>query len=194
MRFRIRAWVLSLLIGTVSQAGAVWAHPQKVAITDVFFNPRSGLIEIAHRFSLHDADAALDQLGRGGADLARDPADRDRFAAYVAGHFRLASDAAPGVLDLDHVGHEVEQGYIWVYQQTPIPRGLASLQLQADVFHEIWPNQVNMVNVRRGGQVQSRSLDRDGPTAMVWFYSDDEPAAPPPLGPEQEKDQGHEPT
>lgn len=66
MRFRIRAWVLSLLIGTVSQAGAVWAHPQKVAITDVFFNPRSGLIEIAHRFSLHDADAALDQLGRGG--------------------------------------------------------------------------------------------------------------------------------
>jgi hypothetical protein len=172
MQFRTKGAGLGLLMAALALIGPASAHPQKVAISDVYFNPRSGLIEIAHRFSLHDAEAASRLTGLSEADLIRDDAGRDRFAAYVAAHFVLATDLAPDPLDLELVGHEVDQGYLWIYQQVDAPEGAGWLSLRSDALQEIWPNQVNTVNIRRNERVQTRTLDRTGPTAIVRFPPD----------------------
>ena len=53
-----------LLVSLVamSMASRSLAHEQKVALTDIFYNERTGNLEIAHRISLHDAENALHEV------------------------------------------------------------------------------------------------------------------------------------
>ena len=36
-----------------------WAHQDREAITQVLFNPRTGNIEVMHRFLLHDVEVPM---------------------------------------------------------------------------------------------------------------------------------------
>ena len=50
-------------------AAPLSAHQQKEAITRVLFNPRTGNIEVMHRFLLHDAEHAVKELVDAKADI-----------------------------------------------------------------------------------------------------------------------------
>jgi len=142
------------LILTLPQA---WTHQQKEAITRVFFNPRTNNIEVMHRFLLHDAEHAVKELRKGKADMLGSPDDREFFSAYVHEHFAM-TDQDGRVLPLSPVGEEIEGRFLWVYAETVIPEDIESLTLRHDALRDIWPEQVNLVNVERGGNVQSATF------------------------------------
>ena len=146
-----------LALVALLMAAPLAAHQQKEAITRVLFNPRTGNIEVMHRFLLHDAEHAVKALFGGQADLLGEEADRDRFADYVHQRFSLADqDGAP--LPLDPVGHEIEGRFLWVYAETPIPEDLDALTLAHQALRDLWPEQVNLVNVERDKQVRSATF------------------------------------
>ncbi|MEM8771605.1 MAG: DUF6702 family protein [Pseudomonadota bacterium] len=133
---------------------AAFAHQQKAAVTEILFNARTNNIEVAHRFIMHDAEhAARAELGIDG-DLYGSPETRSAFAAYVAERFSLtAPDGAS--LQLVLQGAEIKDGYLWVYQETQAPDGLDALSVRHGALRDVWPDQVNRVNVKRGDEVRT---------------------------------------
>lgn len=140
--------VITFLMTTLS-----FAHKQKVALTDILYNERTGNLEIAHRISLHDAEHALHEVTDSRADLTKSPEAQAAFAKYVAQRFELSSKDNTK-LKLTLVGQEIERGYLWVYQETKIPKSTAPSFFIANTFlQDVIKNQVNTVNIRKGSQV-----------------------------------------
>lgn len=140
-------------------AGASLAHKQKAAITEISFNPRSGMVEIAHRFNIHDAEHAISEVAGDRRDLSADADAQALFAAYVESHFDLTLNGQPAALRL--VGQEIEGGHLWVYQEAPSPVFVTRLALSQSALTEVWPGQVNTVNIKTGSVIQTRAFSDD---------------------------------
>ena len=159
---RLFAVVMTLVLAT-----ATFAHQQKEAITRVLFNPRTGNIEVMHRFLLHDVEHASEALFGEPADLLRKPEDRNRFEDYVHRHFTLA-DQDGASISLTPVGNEIEGRFLWVYAEAAIPEALTALTISHGALHDVWSEQTNLVNVERANEVRS-AIFKGGSAEMVVF-------------------------
>lgn len=144
------------LVGVIVMLGVgAGAHELKAALTEILYNPRSGQLEVAHRFVIHDAEHALAQTTGRQVDLVSDNDAQATFARHVADQFTLANGDGTH-FELTLLGSQIEQGYIWVYQEAPLSLiDTDTLLIRHDALREQWPDQVNMVNVRRGKEVRS---------------------------------------
>ena len=164
----LRRLLLLLMLLTPLLGVNASAHQQQEAVTQVLFNPRTGNVEVMHRFRLHDAEHASRLLFGADADLLGSQADRERFATYVHERFQLA-DGSGAALDLTPLGHEIERQFLWVYAEAPIPPELSALRVRHESLFEVWPEQANLVNVERDGQIRSAILQTGAPTANFNF-------------------------
>lgn len=135
-----------LLLGALS--APTYAHQLKSAITTVLFNGNSKNLEVMHRFYLHDAEHAVGKLvkGKKGSDIYTDEETQQIFANYVIDRFKLIKDGNQE-LTLDTIGFETEGKFFWVYQETAMPEKIASLKVKHGALQDIWPEQVNTVNI-----------------------------------------------
>lgn len=156
----MRVVLVALGYLSVMLCAPLQAHQQKEGLTTVAFNPRSGNMEIAHRFYIHDAEHAVKKIIGKNVDLIADAATRRRFGGYVENHFAVRLDSGE-VARLHYVGHEIEGKFFWVYQELPMQKNDALAAVRARFLFEIWPQQRNIVNVERGGDVTSLRFDRD---------------------------------
>lgn len=165
-----RSWVSpwGLLALLVALAGPVQAHQIKAAITTVLFNPRTENIEVMHRFNLHDAEHAVKRLFDKEADILDDRATQQRFASYATDRFALL-DANGDSLALNTVGFEVDGKFLWVYQETAQPPALAGLKIRHNALRDLWPDQINTLNVERQGEVQTLTFDGNATLLEVEF-------------------------
>ncbi|WP_298301123.1 DUF6702 family protein [uncultured Erythrobacter sp.] len=129
------------------------AHQQKAAIISVEHNPRSGMIEVVHTIPLHDAEHALRQQGKKGADLLGHTESRRDFARYAAERFSIV--VGERAIELTLLGTEVNGASVLVYQEGPSPGLGTELTIEAQVLTDIWLRQVNSVNVGRGTSPQT---------------------------------------
>ena len=158
--------VVLLLAGLLAMPIA--AHQQKESITRVLFNPRTGNIEVMHRFLLHDAEHASKKLFGAKIDLLSNAEDRGRFEDYVHSRFSLA-DQDGMTIALTEIGNEIDNRFLWVYAEAPIPDGLTALTLSHDALRDIWPEQVNLVNVERDKTVRSATFNGEHREATIRF-------------------------
>ena len=140
--------LLWLVVSTVS------AHQLKTASTSVLFSERSGLIEVSHRFYLHDAEHAVKQLFDKNADIREKPSTQAQFAAYVEQHFGLQTSNQEPV-QLTSVGYEVDGVNFWIYQEAPLIKDLDGLRIKHNSLQDIWYSQQNLVNVEGNGPIRS---------------------------------------
>lgn len=124
-----------------------FAHQIKSAISTVLFNQRSGNLEVMHRFYLHDAEHAVHHVFGKDADIISDMDTQQEFASYVSERFHINSKQQE--LVLKQIGFEVEGKFFWVYQETPLPENIESLTVSHNALRDIWPDQINTVNVER---------------------------------------------
>jgi hypothetical protein len=151
---------IAIVVVTWTLLSSAFAHQQKEAITRVLFNPRTGNIEVMHRFLLHDVEHASEALFGTSADLLKNAEDRDRFEDYVHKRFGLTDqDGTP--IALTPVGNEIEGRFLWVYAEAPIPEALSALNIAHSALHDAWSEQTNLVNIERGSDVRS-ALFQDG--------------------------------
>jgi hypothetical protein len=170
-RWVLHAACIALLSGG---AAGVQAHQLKAALTTIALNPRTETVEIIHRFYLHDAEHAVEQLGGMRGDIVRDAALQEAFARYVFRQFRLA-DATGADLPLDLVGAEVDGDFLWVYEELPATRWSAAALIGHGSLQELWPEQENRVNVRGDAGVRTlilRAGDRMQPLPATHALAD----------------------
>ena len=167
-----RPWLSALasalvLAALVMVEPLAFAHEQKVALTDIFYNERTGNLEVAHRIRLHDAEHALRKATKMDADLAKSSEAQEAFARYVAGRFALSFRGGTP-LKLTLLGQEIERGYLWVYQETSIPDPISKAFLVSNtILQDVVKDQVNTVNIRYGKQVSTFEFRENA----VWrFY------------------------
>ena len=145
--------ILALLAGTLF-ISPLFAHQQKAAYIEVLFNQRSNQIEISHRFEIHDAEHAVHQLFGGQADILSSPDTQRAFYEYALEHFSLADQVGQS-LPLQPIGFEVEGKYFWAYQVTAYDPSLTALVISSSALQDLWPDQVNWVNFKRDGEVET---------------------------------------
>jgi hypothetical protein len=158
---------LALLLAPPLAGGvAALAHQQKIAITTVSLNPRTGMIEIAHQVPLHDAEHALTAQGIKTPDIIGSQASREAFAAYVTRRFLLEVDGTRA--EPAYVGSEIDGGSLWVYQEVPAPASVpgkagAILRFNSQILTDVWARQENRVNIGGGTAPETFIFHADTP-------------------------------
>lgn len=145
--------VILLFLGLLFAAPNSFSHQQKSAISTILFNSNTQNIEITHRFRIHDAEHAVKQIFGKNADIINSKETKEHFNDYVNQHFSILVDNQP--LALTKVGYEDDGKFFWVYQETKEPPMLESLSIRYDALRDIWPSQVNTVNVEGKGKLQT---------------------------------------
>lgn len=149
-----RLLLLVALVLAPLAGGAALAHQQKIAISTIALNPRSGSIEIAHQVPVHDAEHALRAQGAKNADIIGSEKSRGAFATYVTRRFLLEVDGKPA--SPAYVGSEIIGGSLWVYQEVPAPaQGGAVLRFNSQILTDVWARQENRVNIGGGTSPQT---------------------------------------
>jgi hypothetical protein len=146
---------LALVLAPLLGAGIGHAHQQKIAISTISLNPRTGMIEIAHQVPVHDAEHALRVQGAKNPDIIGSEASREAFAAYVTRRFLLEVGGTP--VKPAYVGSEIIGGSLWVYQEVPGPAGGAgaALRFTSQILTDVWARQENRVNIGAGTAPQT---------------------------------------
>ena len=129
------------------------AHQQKVTISTLAHNPRSGMLEVVHSIPLHDAEHALRAQGIRAPDIINDLESRRAFARYVAARFSVEAGDAPVALTL--LGTEIEGGRLIVYQEAKSPGRGSELLVRSQILSDVWARQENRVNLGTGTQVDT---------------------------------------
>jgi hypothetical protein len=145
-----------------------FAHQQKMAITRVELNPRTNMLEVMHRFDLHDAEHAVSELFGKGADIIGSEKTQAQFADYVAerfGIYRPNNESLPVKL----VGFETEGKHFWVYQETPKPDIVNGLQIVHNALRDIWFAQTNTVNVKMDDRIETLTFTENTEVLNVEF-------------------------
>jgi hypothetical protein len=151
-----RLQLLLLLVG-VGVAFSAAAHRMPLGMTTVEYNPVTDSVEIVHRLHRHDAEEAMVQvIARPGVDLM-ELSVQARLALYVEDHFQIAGamDGQVGdPLPLQLVGAEMDGDYVLVYQELPgkLP---AEIAVRNDVLRDLFPAQVNRVNVTTASGIKT---------------------------------------
>lgn len=148
---KIVYWALGTLLFA---AFSLSAHQQKTAISTVLFNPRTENIEIMHRFRMHDAEHAVKEIFGKDADIIDSKNTQNQFGEYVNQRFKLFASNQQ-LLPLKMVGVELEGQFFWVYQETTQPATLDNLTIRHDALRDLWPEQVNTINVEGKGKLQT---------------------------------------
>ncbi|MFM7378453.1 MAG: DUF6702 family protein [Erythrobacter sp.] len=153
---------LALLAAPLAGGAAAWAHQQKIAITTVSMNKRTGMIEIAHQVPVHDAEHALTAQGIKTPDIIGSEKSREAFAAYVTRRFLLEVGGAP--VTPAYVGSEIDGRSLWVYQEVPTPKGgSAALRFNSQILTDVWARQENRVNIGGGTSPETFIFHADTP-------------------------------
>lgn len=146
--------VKGLMGALLFAAFSLSAHQQKTSISTVLFNSRTENIEIMHRFRVHDAEHAVKEIFGKKADIIGSQETQKQFSDYVNQRFNLF-DSQEQPLPLKMVGFELEGKFFWVYQETLQPTKLDNLTVRHDALRDLWPEQVNTINVEGKGELQT---------------------------------------
>ncbi|TAD81432.1 MAG: hypothetical protein EAY70_04820 [Sphingomonadales bacterium] len=151
----IRCLLLALAIVLAPLgSGTAFAHQQKIAISTIALNPRTGAIEIAHQVPVHDAEHALRAQGAKNPDIIGSEQSREAFARYVTRRFLLQVNGT--LAEPAYVGSEITSGSLWVYQEVSAPEtGRAELQVNSQILTDVWARQENRVNIGGGTKVET---------------------------------------
>ena len=160
--------LLLTLIVTV-WANTSFAHQQKAAETTMLITQQDGKrLEVSHRFYLHDTEHAVQALLDKDADILNSEKTQRQFAGYVEKQF-TARTLNNRPLALTSVGYEVEGKFFWVYQEVALSAPLKGLKILNGSLRDLWPTQVNMVNIEGQGKVRTLYFEEQQDWLMVTF-------------------------
>ena len=163
---QVATWCVVAL--SVLFCSSVNAHQQKIAISTVLFNPRTQNIEVMHRFNVHDAEHAVRKIFGKSADIISSEKTRQQFSDYVNQRFEMHNESDK-LLALKPVGHELVGKFFWVYQETTQPVILENITIRHDALRDVWPSQVNTINIEGRGNLQTLTFSDSVELLKVEF-------------------------
>jgi len=154
-----------LLLLALMLANPASAHQQKIAISTISLNPRTGMMELVHQVPAHDAEHALKAQGARNPDVVASAASREAFARYVAQRFVLLVDGT--IVTPTYVGSEIKGGSLMVYQEAPAPAPGVRVTVNSQILTDVWARQENRVNIGSGTKVETLIFTARDPASDV---------------------------
>ena len=139
------------------------AHRMPGSISTVKHSASGDTIEIILRLHTHDAELGI-AITAGKRYVSLETlVDRAQLALYVEERFNMAeyTDREIGdKLALELIGAELDGEFVLVYHEFAgdLPAGLA---IRDDILRDVFPGQVNHVNVATGSEVRSVTFSGD---------------------------------
>jgi hypothetical protein len=103
---------------------------------------------------VHDAEHAVREILGKDADIIDSKKTQEQFGEYVNQRFSLF-DSDKQSLPLKMVGVELDGKFFWVYQETTQPTKMDNMTIRHDALRDLWPEQVNTINVEGKGKLQT---------------------------------------
>jgi hypothetical protein len=167
----VRRFLFAVLIASCNiYSPLAAAHRQHISWTGVEWNQETRNLEVVHRIHEHDAQLLLARQLNKPADLTQ-LQDRALFAIYVEDHFKLLitdNTASTEVLKL--LGAELEDSYILVFQELKLEKPPASMTLHASLLMDLFPDQINMINIKVNEPVRTLQFKLDDEAVVVELF------------------------
>ena len=144
-------------------AALSYADRQPGSLSTIKANHETGNIEIIHRLHNHDAELGIIAAQRDKTLTLDKLVGRATLALYVEERFIVAALKDDGIgapLDLELIGAELDGEFVLIYQEFrgKLPPGIA---VRNDILRDVFPEQVNHVNIATGGEVHSLTFQGD---------------------------------
>jgi len=117
---------------------------------------------------MHDAEHAVREIFGKDADIIDSTATQQQFSEYVNQRFAMYNRGGE-VLPLTLVGHELDGKHFWVYQETLQPTELQHLTVRHNALRDLWPSQVNTINIEGKGELQTLTFSDSVELLIVEF-------------------------
>jgi len=144
-------------------AALSYADRQPGSLSTIKANRETGNIEIIHRLHTHDAELGIVTVLRDKSLTLDRLIGQATLALYVEERFIIAAQHDDGIaapLDLQLLGAELDGEFVLVYQELKgeLPSRIA---VRNDILRDVFPEQVNQVNIATGGEVRSLTFQGD---------------------------------
>lgn len=115
-------------------------------LTTISYNPTTDSTEVVHHLHVHDAETGLAEILQNAQFTLGTLESQARFALYVEQRFKIRDKASGTAQALTLVGAKIEGDQVLVFQEIAgrLPFRVA---MRNDVLREVYPDQVNKVNV-----------------------------------------------
>lgn len=153
-----RCLALAALAGSLAWPAAADAHRAPGSLSTIEYNPRTDKTEIVHRVHTHDAELGVGAVIEQPALSVTSMEGRAWIALYVEEKFAIESEEGPIALSL--VGAELAADYLLVYQELA-GRLPDVIRIRDDILRDVFPEQINQVNIEAGGTVRSLVFAND---------------------------------
>ena len=151
---------MALLVAAFALPAVTSAHRYHTSVTRLEYNAEEHLVEITVQTFADDIEAALKRGGAGNVRLDSRTANK-LVLEYLQKVFELRSENER--LELEWIGMELKGYTVWIYLQAKAPGGLSKTALRNNLLFELFPDQVNIVNVAGGGKIASLVFKRGDP-------------------------------
>lgn len=154
----------------LSIAALSYADRQPGSLSTIKTSPTTGNIEVIHRLHNHDAELGVIAVHGDRSQTLDKLEGRARLALYIEERFIVASVTDDGIgppIALELVGAELDGDYVLVYQEFEgsLP---ARIAIRNDILRDVFPEQINHVNISTGGKVRSLTFKSDD----KWQFAD----------------------
>ena len=149
-----------LLLVTLTAGVNLQAHPFHATYTEVDWNAKSKVLEVALRVQPEDLDRVLSLRAKRKIDIEKTKDVDKLIQKYLADVF-LVEPKLKQPVAIRWVGKEVSSKEAWLYFEISRPQGIEGLKLLNRIFLEIIPDEVNTVRVRYGKQRVTLRFDRN---------------------------------
>jgi hypothetical protein len=144
-------------------------HDFHTSITRMDYNAKEKSFEISIRVFTDDFEKALSKDNGGQKFVVANNDKNDAFVEkYIRKHFGLIA-ASKQKKSYTYIGKEQEADATWIYVEIPCPEAINGFSLQNTIMHDLFEDQVNLVNLNYQGQKKSYIFKKDESVLPLGF-------------------------
>lgn len=144
--------VVAVASAALSPAAAHRGHDALSVVTIA----ADGTLIVSHRFAAADIEPALGAIAPAAQPSLDDPAAVTALVAYLGRQFTLASERGP--IKLTPGAVELGAAEVRIAFTGTAPRPLRRLTVSSDLLGDVYPGQVNQVNIRFGAVTRTLAM------------------------------------
>lgn len=139
------------------------AHRGHDALTTVTIDAKGGII-VAHEFEAHDIEPALSQIAPDAQPSLDDPEAVAALVSYLARRFTIADQK--GAIALKPIRQEIGAERVSVSFAGRLRASPKTLVVSSCILLDVYPRQINQVNVRKGKIVRTLTFTGSAPQTV----------------------------
>lgn len=136
-------------------------HDFHTSITRMDFNAKDKSFEISIRVFTDDLEKALSKDNNGQKFVVVNNDKNDPLVEkYIRKHFALLTSQKQKK-GYTYIGKEQEADATWIYVEIPTQEAIVGFSLQNAIMHDLFEDQINLVNLNYQGQKKSYIFKKD---------------------------------